>query len=472
MQWSAVAWSVWGKLSPDTDGWMRLVTHLEDSAAVAGWLWDDFLPVATRQRICETLAIPDEQGKSMAMWFAGVHDIGKASPAFAAKAQAVMPSVLDPMRDHGLDARPTLSDKDAPHATVGQLVLEAWLATRYPHSAKRNRNTFTCILASHHGTTPSNTALTCAESHPTQIGQGRWVEVRNEILDTMAEATGAREHLDQWLGQRMPVPIQVLLTGIVIMADWIASNTALFPYADDRAPRTRLETAVEALNLPEPWVARVPDVGIDEFLAARFLSLAGMSARPLQERLVASARECQHPSLFIVEGPMGVGKTEAALLAAEVLAERFGSGGVFIGLPTMATANPMFDRVRQWLTTTLHGRDTSIALAHGKAALNVRYTDLIRRPWTGQVFDDSLEGGGTDRGEVVVNEWLRGRKRTGLASFVVGTIDQSLFAALKAKHVVLRHLGLAGKVVIIDEVHAADDYMRDLFQLKCRTSRV
>ena len=152
---------------------------------------------------------------------------------------------------------------------------------------------------------------------------------------------------------------------------------------------------------------------------------------------------------------MGVGKTEGAFLAAEALAARFGQGGVYFGLPTMATANPMFERTLEWLSGSL-GDSASVALAHGKAGLNDTYTGLLRDNFRGQVYDDDA-----GHGQPVVNSWLRGRRRAGLADFVVGTIDQGLFAALKAKHVALRHLGLAGKVVVFDEVHAADTYMRE-----------
>jgi CRISPR-associated helicase Cas3/CRISPR-associated endonuclease Cas3-HD len=460
MKWSPGARSVWGKLDPRGDGWMPLVVHLQDAAAVAGYLWDEFVPVATRGYICAELGIPAEQARMMVAWLAAVHDIAKVTPAFAAKA-VIMPSVLDAMRDQGLDARPTPEDRYAPHATAGQVILEDWLARRCPESTKQIRNSYACVVGGHHGTTPSKSTLMQAESHPRQLGRGRWQEVRDEILDAMAVATGADPYLAGWLQRPVPVPVQMLLTGFVVMADWIASNADYFPYSGGESTDARLASAVTSLRLPPPWRPVAPAIGVTEMLASRFQALREHTARPLQESLVAEVRAVGRPSLFIVEGPMGVGKTEAALLAAEVLADRFGLGGVFVGLPTMATANPMFIRVSEWAKAARGEHEASIALVHGKAALNDQYSDLVRQSWRGQVYDEDGDADDRRRAAVVVNDWLRGRKRSGLADFVVGTIDQSLFAALKAKHVVLRHLGLAGKVVIIDEVHAADDYMRE-----------
>lgn len=60
----------------------------------------------------------------------------------------------------------------------------------------------------------------------------------------------------------------------------------------------------------------------------------------------------------------------------------------------------------------------------------------------------------------VAHYWTSGRKQASFADTVIGTIDHELMAALASRHVVLRHLGLARQVVVLDEIHAADTWMR------------
>jgi len=427
------------------------VKHLEDAAEMAGVLWDEFLPLSVKRFLCDAIDGPDAEGRALLCWLAGVHDIGKASPDFAQQAPPMMWHLLDTMRDHGMDTR--RGEKHG-HATVGQVVLSDWMIRTYGCSPI-TAGTFACIVGGHHGINPTASSLGALSTRAHRIGTGAWAGVRQEILDRMASSTGSDIYLPRWLHQRLPVPAQVLLSGIVIMADWMSSDETRFPYADPTDAGARARRASHGLGLPRPWRPSPPPSEPTEHLQARFPALASGTARPLQAAATQIARGTAQAPLIIVEGPMGIGKTEAALMAAEVLAERFGQGGVFVGLPTMATSNPMFDRVLDWLEHSLTESSASVALSHGKAALNETYDQLQRASWRGQVYDDEARPG-----RAVVNEWLRGRKRAGLASFVVGTIDQSLFVGLKSKHLALRHLGLAGKVVIIDEVHAADDYMR------------
>jgi CRISPR-associated endonuclease/helicase Cas3 len=97
------------------------------------------------------------------------------------------------------------------------------------------------------------------------------------------------------------------------------------------------------------------------------------------------------------------------------------------------------------------GEDAHYAmfLAHGKSHLNDEYNGLKTEPNVGDAGEESA----------VVNDWFCGRKKGVLADFVVGTVDQLLFMALKARHAALRHLAFAYKAVIIDECHAYDAYM-------------
>nr|WP_165443905.1 DEAD/DEAH box helicase [Lachnoclostridium sp. Marseille-P6806] len=180
----------------------------------------------------------------------------------------------------------------------------------------------------------------------------------------------------------------------------------------------------------------------------------------MQRKLIEAISSCKEPGLIILEAPMGCGKTEAALLAAEQLAYQTKRSGVFLGLPTQATSNGIFPRIKDWLQRVheeTHEK-MELRLLHGKAYLNEEYVNLTR------VKRSDADESGEDSA-FAVNEWFSGKKTAIMDDFVVGTVDQFLLTALKQKHLALRHLAFAKKVVIIDEVHAYDAYMSQYLQM-------
>lgn len=452
---SDAARSIWAKTDKSGQGrWLSLAQHLADTAAVCGHLWDEWLPGAVRTRLAVLLGVPEEDARKLALFLAAVHDIGKATPDFARQAQFAQPEFLTRMARQGLTIPSPLGPERLGHQVSGQRILRTWLVDRYgirPSSA----DSLAAIIGGHHGVYPADATLNLVDARSYLIGGGVWESARHELLEHALETADADDVLSKVLASRAPVQAQMLLTALIIAADWIASNEELFPYSDPLPTEERLTAAMQALALPGPWTPAAPIADAADLMAQRFPVLAGSAPRPIQSTLYQLVLTNETPGLYILEEAMGGGKTEAALMSAEALAAGHGLGGVFVALPTMATSNPMFSRVLAWLETAVGERNASVALMHGKAALNEEFDELRAQEWRGELYDDSHTSG-----HAVVNSWLLGRKRTVLSSFVVGTIDQTLFAALKAKHVVLRHLGLAGKVVIIDEVHAADDYMR------------
>ena len=89
------------------------------------------------------------------------------------------------------------------------------------------------------------------------------------------------------------------------------------------------------------------------------------------------AASMEAPGLLILEAQMGVGKTEAALAAAETFAAKWGAGGLFFGLPTQATANGIFGRLTAWAQTQSKTPPIPSGLAHGMAELNEDYRELF-----------------------------------------------------------------------------------------------
>lgn len=440
---------MWGKSRAHDDAWLPLVRHLQDSAAIAGHLWDEWISPAVQRQIAADLPGGVVEARILYRWLAGIHDVGKATPPFAIK----VPTLASQMRDNGLASPTVLADaRLMPHALAGQLLVRRWLKQSYD-APELTYDTYACVVGGHHGVPASFVQFT---QRPDLLGDGAWQRVQDEILDGMAHLTGAAQHLHDWVQNPLPARAQVLLTALVIVADWLASDEHRFPYGDHhRTSVERAATAWDALGIPPMWRSTAPPRQPKAHIHERF----GLVANDVQTAALEVAWNLPEPGLLVLEAPMGSGKTEASLAVAEVLAHRFDLGGVFVALPTMATSDAMFDRVLSWIDSLPVETDQTTFLAHGKAHLNDSFQGLARVDGIGGVYDDD-DAGDDAQSAAVVSSWLNGRKKGPLANVVVGTIDQVLVGALQAKHLVLRQLGLASKVVVIDEVHAADEYMQ------------
>src|SRR5262245_33243169 len=72
---------VWGK--SDAQGLPHLLLgHLLDTAAVGELIWDRFLASAVRDQLDE---VSGGRGRSLFALLCGLHDVGKATPAFQSK---------------------------------------------------------------------------------------------------------------------------------------------------------------------------------------------------------------------------------------------------------------------------------------------------------------------------------------------------------------------------------------------------
>ncbi|MFJ2769739.1 type I-E CRISPR-associated protein Cse1/CasA [Streptomyces sp. NPDC087300] len=478
---SPAARTAWAKHDRDTESHLPLWRHMADSAGVAGKLWDEWLPVGIKSLIAEDVPGGEPAARRIAVFLTGVHDIGKATCAFACQVDAL----ADRMRTAGLEMR-TFAEygtdrRLAPHGLAGQLLLQEWLGDRYAITS-RTSGQFAVVVGGHHGTPPEHQQIHDLQSRPWLLRhpgstEGLWRHVQRELLDGCAELADITDELAAWKSMRLTQPVQVLLTAITIISDWVASSTDLFPYDPDSwqpsgptGEARRLNAAWKGLDLPGPWAPAEPDLPAELMFTQRFGLPEAAQIRPVLAEAVRLARHMPSPGLLMIEAPMGEGKTEAAFAAAEVLAARSGAGGCLVALPTRATSDAMFPRLLDWLNRQPDSGSWSVVLAHAKAALDEEWSGFLRR---GQRTIAAVE---LDRAEeprrarhssptpatpagLQAHQWLRGRKKGLLASFAVGTIDQVLFAGLKSRHLALRHLAVAGKVVIIDEVHAYDAYM-------------
>ncbi|WP_437744058.1 CRISPR-associated helicase Cas3' [Sorangium sp. So ce1504] len=451
-------WQLWGKADPTraregSPDWHPLLCHVLDVVACAERLLLQVRPDRL-DAMAAALALPREAALPWLLFFVALHDLGKATPPFQAK----VPGRVVALRALGLD----FPARDEPHGSLSTVLATKALADHGvpPRLARWVARS----VGAHHGEFASLEKLGELEQqkgvlHPSYAGNtALWALLRAHLVLALAGACGIGASLPRpSLAQGAAIRHAFVadLAGLTTVADWLGSNADVFVYVEPpTSPADYLtlarDRAVLALDVAG-WRRPPHPPG------RTFRDLFDKDPWPLHEAVEGLLPALRGPSLVVIEAPMGEGKTEAALTIFDALAAR-GASGLYFALPTQATSNQIFGRVERFLRAAFPGETHGLHLVHGDAGLSERYDGLKARAFAMRSIDGVARG----EGGPVADAWFARSKRALLAPLAVGTVDQALLGVLGVRHAFLRLHGLAGKVVVVDEVHAYDTYTSEL----------
>ena len=460
---NADVFQFWGKAQPlpGADlGWHPLVFHCIDVAAVGSQLLQEDRCLS--ERLCGLMGLEATDLAHLARYLLALHDIGKFAKRFQAKAPARYPKCFD--------GSPEKHQYD--HAAGGLELFEADCDLfGVPPRGKRAWRTLVSAVTGHHGAPPKTDMLTTPTIVTLRKSFGRLgIEAARQFA---ADARALfNPPTDLPLPPRNLGPASFALAGIAVLADWLGSNQEWFPYQSTEAFPTR-PNGNHGVDLERYWLEA-------QARAARALKESGVlpastrdglcfgdligNARPSPMQQWAESVDLPAgPALFVIEDETGSGKTEAAVMLAHRLMAAGKAKGIYVALPTMATANAMFERLAARYRKLFSEGQPSIALVHGARGMQEGFREAVQRGGRKErsyVAGDAEEDSDTTASSACAAWLADDRRRSLLADVGVGTVDQALLSILPSRHQSLRLLGLMRKVLILDEVHAYDAYMQ------------
>jgi CRISPR-associated endonuclease Cas3-HD len=444
----------YAKTNPDNRAEIHLLLyHLIDVGQVALLLWREVLTDSIRQRLAHILNLTVDQTGRFVAFLAALHDLGKAGPAYQ---QKYAPEWLKKeLQDAGLGliGLGKAYDKTTPHGTVSTWALLELL----PEMVGLERAfayKIAVAIGGHHGSWPPPGAEDGLDDSKYEL----WAEVRRELVWEVRSVFQPPQAVSPSADKTEMNTFLTLLSGLVSVADWVGSrNKECFGFVE-RPMTTRAYTARSGRKAHTSledlgWLGWQPTGETLSFTKA-FAYLKFKEPRGVQAEVITAAKDLQPQILLILEAPTGIGKTEIAVYLADTWLQQYAGRGLYVAMPTQATSNQMYERIGDFLNNRYPKMHLNYHLVHGQAAW---LDELRERVELQQVGDD-------DAARVLAESWFAPRKRTLLAPFGVGTVDQSFMSILQTRHFFVRLFGLSHKVIIFDEVHAYDTFMSTLFE--------
>ncbi|WP_018086140.1 CRISPR-associated helicase/endonuclease Cas3 [Desulfurispora thermophila] len=403
--------------------------HLEQAYRA----WRETMAAKKRlvERYCRRYGVPEPRFWQSSLLAVLLHDLGKMTDRFQAMMQAVRRGEKFDRRQY---YRHELFSFVFTILAARELAQkEGWLL-QVPVEA--------LAVAGHHR--PLDTDLTSFEREkqapiPSFI-MGALQEALQQAREIMAREGWELPHIDEGAAREKPYPglarlvnnvlgqlvardgrekvrdFYILIKGILHYADWYASGGAAVRYAVESAPE-QLAVALQE---------RCREKGI-----------AFQGWRPFQASM---GRYSGH---LLAVAPTGSGKTEGALLWALHNARQMGGAKIIYLLPTMNTANQIWQRLCDIFGVA------NVGLTHSTASLFLQEEE-------------------SDLAETWKNRWEYLLHQAFMKPVTVATVDQWLSCGFNAGRWVLKEINAANAVIVLDEVHAYDGWTMGLLVASLR----
>ncbi|QIG50138.1 CRISPR-associated helicase Cas3' [Nordella sp. HKS 07] len=436
----------WSKTRPD--GEVRshpLVYHSLDVAAMFELLLSDrfgYWRVFERSFGAPIAAIAPALTALVAL-----HDLGKVAVGFQAKVEQAWPAAL-------LGAWPGRQNRYDHAEGSARLLVEDGHATFLDGikgaSNRRAVHSLLLAIAYHHGKPMDRIANGTPMSVPKFVRAGDAALVATSILAAFDPSPPLPS-----IDGRSARTLSWLLSGLVSLADWIGSGRDFAFRLPELSPREYWLNVARPTALAAIARLRLEPAQPSIEPGSTGLLEDGWQATPAQHMAVGLPLP-DGPLLVMIEDTTGSGKTEAALVLARRMMQQAKGAGIFIALPTTATADAMYSRMaEQYRRLFATGALPSLALAHGRRRLNPLFCDSILPDGdVAEIHDEESVG------VICAAFFADDRRKVFLAEVGVGTVDQALLAVLPSRYATLRLAGIASKILIIDEAHAYDAYMQ------------
>jgi CRISPR-associated endonuclease/helicase Cas3 len=420
----------WAKTTAEGEPGISVYDHMVNVGCVARCIAETFPEILGRFHL---------QSSAVGA-LAALHDLGKISPGFQRKCEAWLEknNLAKIDRNWRWD-----SAMESDHGKISHAAIQAFLVETgtEPETAKL----VSAVLGAHHGrlNPPNDRGYRPQRLISDSASQIDWNAERmanaQMIWDRFAERTATIELSDDspslwWLG------------GLTSVADWIGSDERFFPperRTGDEDVASLARNALDTIGIRRTEF--VPNLSFHDLFHDAEKPEIQWVPNEMQVKALVTVRG---PGVYVIEAPMGMGKTEAALWAAYQLLVAGKTTGIYFALPTQATSNRMHLRMNEFVHR-ISPNSSAPRLIHGNSWLMDQSAGLSPvATSTDSASDDARAG----------RDWFASAKRALIARFGVGTVDQALLGVVAAKHFFVRHFALAGKVVILDEVHSYDLY--------------